>query len=58
MARRVRERREALQARVRQKVNLYAPHEVLVETVEEEETAEADAADSGAARIAGALMGL
>ena len=57
MARRVQERREALQAKVRQRINVYAPDDSMVETAEEA-AARAEAANEGSALVAKALMGL
>ena len=55
VARRVRERREELQARVRQRVNLYAmDEEAMVETAEEAEAAKAD----NSSALASVLVGL
>ena len=57
VARRVRERREALHGQMRQRVNLYAPESVVVETVEEAAAA-AEAAMDGAGILSQALMGI
>ena len=57
VARRVRERREALQSKVRARVNLYARDSIVVETVEDAEVA-ATAATDGAGMLSSALMGL
>ena len=56
VARRVRERREELQARVRQRVNLYGAEEDAVETAEAVAT-KAQEKVEGSGALAGALLG-
>ena len=58
VARRVKERREELQARGRHRVNVYAQEEMVVETSEEAYDAKKKAGEIGAGTVANALMGL
>ena len=58
VARRVRERREALQDKVRARINMYAPDELLAETAEEAEAHAKRDAEDGSSMLARALTGL